>query len=55
MGIGFREIWNGPSFLSRSETSRRMRERDCAENTSKKTKKKSKEHYRKNWDIDLWD
>ena len=55
MGIGFREIWNGPSFLNRSETARRMRERDNVGKASKKTKKKSKEHYRKNWDVDLWD
>ena len=53
--MGFREIWNGPSFLNRSDVARRMRERDEAGKTSKKTKKKSHEHYRKDWDKDLWD
>ncbi|SVE51763.1 uncharacterized protein METZ01_LOCUS504617, partial [marine metagenome] len=24
MGIGFSEIWNGPSFLNRSASARRM-------------------------------
>jgi len=53
--LSFREIWNGPSFLNRSDVARRMRERDEAGKTSKKTKKKSHEHYRKDWDKDLWD
>ena len=53
--LTFREKWNGPSFLNRSATARRMKERDDVGESSKKTKKKSHEHYRKNWDVDLWD
>ena len=53
--LGFREIWNGPSFLNRSAVSRRMHERDNIGKNPKKTKKKSHEHYRKDWDKDLWD
>ena len=55
--MSFREIWNGPSFLNRSDAARRMAARD---NTGKrktgKTKKKNhEEHFDKNWDKDLWD
>jgi hypothetical protein len=53
--MNFREIWNGPSFLERSPTARRMKARDEAGKKSKKTGKHSKEHYRKDWDKDLWD
>jgi len=52
--LGFREIWNGPSFLNRSATARRMKERENTGKSSKKHKK-SHEHYRKDWDKDLWD
>jgi len=38
--LTFREKWNGPSFLERSPTSHRMRERDGAGKTSKKPKEK---------------
>ena len=55
MGIGFREIWNGPSFLNRSATARRMKERDEVGEKKSKNSKKHKEHYRKDWDKDLWD
>ena len=54
----FREIWNGPSFLNRSEVARRMTARDNAgkrEKTRKSKKKHYEEHYRKDWDKDLWD
>ena len=51
----FTEIWNGPSFLERSSTARRMKERDEVGKTAKKTKKHSEEHYRKDWDEDLWE
>ena len=50
--LTFREKWNGPSFLERSPTSHRMKERDETGKTAKKT---GKEHYRKDWDKDLWD
>ena len=53
--LGFSEIWNGPSFLNRSAVARRMYERDNIGKKSKKSKKKSHEHYRKDWDKDLWD
>jgi len=56
--MSFREIWNGPSFLERSPTARRMKARDEVGKSSKKTgkpKKHSEEHYRKDWDKDLWD
>ena len=48
------------TFLERKSSSQRMRDRDTAggridpHNTHKK-RKKSREHYRKNWDKDLWD
>ena len=54
--MSFREIWNGPSFLERGDAAYRMRARDNAGKKSKKpTKKHSEEHYRKDWDKDLWD
>jgi hypothetical protein len=56
--MAFREIWNGPSFLNRSDVVRRMAERDNAGKRNekvKKTKKHYEEHYRKDWDADLWD
>ena len=54
--MSFREIWNGPSFLERKWSARRMAARDNAGKHSKKTKKKHyEEHYRKDWDKDLWD
>ena len=57
MGIGFREIWNGPSFLERSPTACRMKARDEAgkKKREKTGKLKSGEHIAKNWDKDLWD
>ena len=52
----FREIWNGPSFLNRSAVARRMAARDNAGKRAKKTKiKHYEEHYRKDWDKDLWE
>tara|TARA_B100000929_G_C15153740_1_gene299176 strand:- start:170 stop:349 length:180 start_codon:yes stop_codon:yes gene_type:complete len=55
--MSFREIWNGPSFLNRSWTARRMAERDeLGKKKPKKNKKNKKhEHFRKDWDKDLWD
>ena len=54
--MSFREIWNGPSFLNRSDVAQRMTARDNAGKRVKKTKKKHyEEHYRKDWDKDLWD
>ena len=56
--MSFRDIWNGPSFLNRSEVARRMTARDNAgkrEKTRKSKKKHYEEHYRKDWDADLWD
>ena len=45
------------SILERLPSSCRMRMRDEAGNKSKKSKKKKhyEEHYRKDWDNDLWD
>ena len=50
------------TILERKTSSARMRDRDTAGGriTSQKSceykkRKKSKGHYRKNWDIDLWD
>ena len=55
--MSFREIWNGPSFLNRSEVAQRMTMRDNAGKRSKKPKKKKhyEEHFNKDWDADLWE
>ena len=54
--MSFREIWNGPSFLNRLPSAQRMAARDeVAREKRKKTGKHYKEHYRKDWDKDLWD
>mgnify|MGYP001254420119 FL=1 len=57
MGIGFSEIWNGPSFLERGDAARRMRARDEAgkKKRDKSGKLKAREHFAKDWDKDLWD
>ena len=57
MGIGFSEIWNGPSFLERSPVARRMKERDEAgkKKREKSGKHKMRERFTKHWDEDLWD
>ena len=56
----FLAIRRGGSFLQRKASSQRMRDRDTAggritSQKSKEYKKKTKGHYRKNWDKDLWD
>ena len=43
------------SFLERLPSACRMRERDEAGKHLKKHKKLEKEHFRKDWDADLWD
>ena len=48
------------SILDRLPSAMRMRDRDTAggrikSHTSHKKRKKTKEHYRKDWDKDLWD
>ena len=48
------------SILDRLPSAMRMRDRDTAggridPHDKHKKRKKSKEHYRKNWDKDLWD
>ena len=55
--IGFSAIWNGPSFLERSPTARRMAARDEAgkKKREKSGKLKMREHIHHNWDKDLWD
>ena len=56
--MSFRDIWNGPSFLNRSDVARRMTARDNAGKKSKKHTKKiieRHEHFQKDWDKDLWD
>ena len=40
--MSFREIWNGPSFLERKSSARRMRARDGAGKITKKHKKHKK-------------
>jgi len=55
--MSFREIWNGPSFLNRGTSARRMAARDGVgkKKREKTGKLKSGEHFAKNWDKDLWD
>ena len=55
--IGFREIWNGPSFLNRGTSARRMAARDeiGKKKRDKSGKHKIREHFAKDWDKDLWD
>ena len=54
--MSFRDIWNGPSFLNRSDVALRMAARDNAGKRVKKPKKKHyDEHFNKDWDKDLWD
>jgi len=49
-------ILNRLSILERLPTHRRMTARDEAGKKSKKTKKPhTPEHFRKDWDKDLWD
>ena len=57
MGIGFSAIWNGPSFLERSASARRMAARDelGKKKRDKSGKLKAREHFAKDWDKDLWD
>ena len=48
------------SFLDRLPSACRMRDRDTAggridPHDKHKKRKKSKEHFRKDWDADLWD
>jgi|TARA_B100001013_G_scaffold14308_1_gene8279 hypothetical protein len=54
--MSFREIWHGPSFLNRKPSALRMAARD-AEGRRKRKKQKHvvHEHFRKDWDVDLWD
>ena len=53
----FTEIWNGPSFLNRSASARRMAARDelGKKKRDKSGKLKAREHFAKDWDKDLWD
>ena len=55
--MSFREIWNGPSFLNRKPSARRMAARDelGKKKREKSGKLKAGEHFAKNWDKDLWD
>jgi len=57
MGIGFSAIWNGPSFLERGTSARRMAARDelGKKKRDKSGKLKAREHFAKDWDKDLWD
>ena len=52
--IGFSAIWNGPSFLERTPTAQRMKARDEM-GKRKREHKHTHEHFRKDWDKDLWD
>ena len=53
----FTEIWNGPSFLERCPSARRMAARDglAKKKRDKSGKLKAGEHFAKDWDKDLWD
>ena len=55
--IGFSEIWNGPSFFERKPSALRMAARDglARKKRDKSGKLKSREHFAKDWDKDLWD
>ena len=55
--IGFSEIWNGPTFLNRGTSARRMAEKDAVgkKKREKSGKLKAGEHFAKDWDKDLWD
>ena len=55
--IGFSKIWNGPSFLNRGTSARRMAARDelGKKKRDKSGKLKAREHFAKDWDKDLWD
>ena len=55
--IGFSAIWNGPSFLERGTSARRMAARDelGKKKRDKSGKLKAREHFAKDWDKDLWD
>ena len=53
--MSFREIWSGPSFLNRKGQGRIWGYDEELEKKKKKKHKKSREHYRKDWDKDLWD
>jgi len=55
--MSFREIWNGPSFLNRGTSARRMAARDelGKKKRDKSGKLKAREHFAKDWDKDLWD
>ena len=48
-------IINKLSILERLPVHQRMTARDNAGKKSKKTKKHYEEHYRKDWDKDLWE
>ncbi len=51
----FREIAAMGSILERKSRGRIWNNDTPVHNKEKKKHKKSKEHYRKNWDKDLWD
>jgi hypothetical protein len=53
----FSEIWNGPTFLNRGTSARRMTARDEVgkKKRDKSGKLKAGEHFAKDWDKDLWD
>ena len=53
----FTELWNGPSFLNRGTSARRMTARDelGKKKRDKSGKLKAREHFAKDWDKDLWD
>ena len=42
--MSFREIWNGPSFLNRKSSARRMRARDGEGKRKRDDKKRTKQH-----------
>ena len=53
--MSFSEIWNGGTILERKGRGRIWGRDEELDSKKKKKHKKSKEHYRKDWDKDLWD
>jgi len=56
--MSFREIWNGPSFLNRKGLAiGKIRQDEQVKRKSKDGAKEQikHEHFRKDWDADLWD
>ena len=58
--MSFSDIWNGPTFLNRKRAMRWGEKDKLDEEAKRKREKNDKkqikhEHFRKDWDVDLWD